>query len=569
MAEAVAHEPMGIKLRGRRTAGPSGLGWFALRFHMTRLACGMPGYGATLSDADPGEPVHPPEPVWAGDPQRGAAIRDGVFPFAGRTVRRSTNPWGATDAGDAWLTALNGFGWLADLAAVEDHAARRRAIGLMMDWIDHNRNWSPHGWNAAVLGARVASWLTYYRTFLHDADELPRARVRKSLLRQASHLDRVAAHEVDGAGRLVALKGLVYASLCLAPRRKRLGRAVTLLSQELDRQVLPDGGHVERSPTVLVSVLRHAIELRAAFRTARVEVPDALQGVIDRMAPMLRFFRHEDGGLALFNDTAEGAPSELDLVLGLSEVSGKPPRRAPHSGFERLSAGRTLAIVDVGSLPPVGFDRHAHAGALSFEMSVAKERLFVNCGAAAVDDAAWREAQRSTAAHSTLSVSETNSSALEADGFGARRARATAERNESDGRVWLEASHDGYADLFGMIHRRRLYLAANGEDLRGEDILSPVRPNQPVTPRPVAVRFHLHPEVQVSLLANQAAALLRLPSGAGWRMRVSGAKLSLEESLYLGKGAKPRRSQQLVLAAETGAGDTVVKWGVQREARKS
>jgi len=294
---------------------------------------------------------------------------------------------------------------LADLAAVDDHSARRRALGLMMDWIDHNRNWSPHGWNAATLGARITAWLTYYRYFLHDADEVPRIRVRKSLMRQVSHLDRVAAYEVDGAARLVALKGLVYGCLCLGPRRKRLPRAVALLSKELDRQVLPDGGHVERSPTVLVSVLRHAIELRAAFRAGRMEAPEALQGVIDRMAPMLRFFRHDDGALALFNDTSEGNPSELDLLLGLSEVSGKPPRRAPHSGFERLKAGRTLIIADVGGLPQAGLDRHTHAGVLSFEMSVAKERLIVNCGGAALTGgqipARIAQGLRATAAHST------------------------------------------------------------------------------------------------------------------------------------------------------------------------
>src|SRR3546814_4334259 len=111
-------------------------------------------------------------------------------------------------------------------------------------------------------------------------------------------------------------------------------------------------------------------------------------------------------------------------------------------------------------------------------MSVGRERLIVNCGAQGGTQSGgwgpgageWRAAQRSTAAHSTATLGDTNSSELRAEGgIGARRAAVACRRDEADGSIWLETSHDGYLPVFGLTHHRRLFLSASGDDLRGED----------------------------------------------------------------------------------------------------
>jgi len=74
------------------------------------------------------------------------------------------------------------------------------------------------------------------------------------------------------------------------------------------------------------------------------------------------------------------------------------------------------------------------------------------------------------------------------------------------------------------------------------------------------VRFHLHPGVSASLVEDDAAVLMRLPSGHGWRLRARGARIALEESVYA--AAETRRSQQIVLYAEPDA--EAVRWAVSR-----
>lgn len=536
-----------------------------MRFRAARLGAALPGYGATLGDEDPGPLLSFPSSGEAPDGRLGAALIDGVFPFAGQTVSRSEAYWTGENVSPEWLAEMHSFSWLTDLTAMQGTGSEQRAVSLIMDWIDQNRELSSPAWNAPVLGTRICAWLFNYGTVFGGLDDMVQRRIRRSLARQSAHLDRVAGHEGNGSDRLVALIGLAFSSLCLRPMRRRMTSIMKMLCAELDRQILPDGGHIERNPAILAMLLRKLVDLRTAVHGAQQEVPSGLQNAIDRMTPMVRFFCHGDGGLALFNGANENAPDRTASLLKSTGCLGKAVASARHSGYERLQAGTTLVLVDAGDPPPPGLDRFGHAGALSFEMSSGKERLIVNCGSARDQGDEWRDAQRSTPAHSTLSLSLTNSSAVTENGFGPRRAHVTAERSDEAGAQWLDMKHDGFADPLGFVHRRRLFLDSSGDDFRGEDCIIPVDATQPVSPRRFEIRFHLHPAVQSSLLANQSAALLRLPGGGGWRFRSSGAAIRLEDSIYLGRSGEPRRARQLVLTGETGDGERVVKWAVRRE----
>ena len=262
----------------------------------------------------------------------------------------------------------------------------------------------------------------------------------------------------------------------------------------------------------------------------------------------------------------EGQPVKLTLEVQ-QHLGDNWVRAISMSGTDGLKRG--YEVVDTGAPPvgraaaaeagglPAGADRFAHAGTLAFEMSVGRDRLVVNCGAAPAAEEAWRDALRATAAHSTLVLSDTNSSELRPEGLGRRPEQVETARHEAAGAQWLEASHDGWRKSFGVLHRRRLYLAESGDDLRGEDMVE--LPGDAAVPA-FAIRFHLHPGVVASLLQDESAALLRLPSGVGWKLRAKGARVALEESVYL--GGEPRRSSQVVLFAEDG--EASVQWAITR-----
>jgi uncharacterized heparinase superfamily protein len=501
------------------------------------LLFGSPLYGLTLAGRIPASFVRRIPVRWPADAENGQAILAGALRFGGETIQDPAPLWSPTGAGEGFRAGLHGFGWLGDLLAAGGLGAARVFVRR---WIEENARWDPLAWRADVVGARLAAWLAY-------ADELGGDAVFvQSVTRQAKHLARVAGWERSGAARLTALKGLVFAALALGWSERRLHRIFAQLERELAAQVPPDGGHVERDPAVHALVLRDLIDVRAALRAAELPLPQGLQSSIDRMAPMVRFFRHADGRFAQFEGAVEEPPVPLDLVLARSEARGRPPAAAPYSGWDRLTGGKTLVLVDTGR-------PSTHAGTLAFEMSHGKERLIVNCGGF-----------RQTAAHSTLVVGDTNSSELRDDGtLGRTPTEILCGRDENEEGQWLEAQHDGYESRHGVMHTRRLFLTAAGDELRGEDRLTGGRSGAEF-----AVRFHLHPEVVVSLIQDGAAALLKLPNGVGWRLRVEGAQLALAESVYR-TAAETRKTQQLVLAGQVGREGASVLWSIRREGRRA
>jgi uncharacterized heparinase superfamily protein len=526
-----------------------------------------PLYRAILSRAAAPEVTPAAGDPWSGDAARGAAILGGVFACHGQSFEGRTGLWSPPGAHAAWRAEQHGFAWLRDLAELGGEEARSRSRDLVADWLARASHWDALTWRADVLGNRLAAWLGRYAYLNQGAPERFRATLDRALVVQVRHLQRTLSSGLDGAPRFAALKGLFHAnwSLRFAPRalERRRAQTLRLLGVALARQIHPDGGHIERSPSLHLAVLRDLIEIRAVLRGARTEPPVELQSAIDRMAPFLRYMRHGDGGLALFNDSNEETAGDIDAVLALSEAKGKPPTTAPHTGFQRVTAERALLLADAAA--PAALDGHAHAGTLSFELSVGKERLVVNCGAHVADQTDWRRVQRATAAHSTLTIDDTNSSEILgpagplAGTLGQRPSQVTCQRDEADGSVWLELSHDGYARQFGVVHRRRLFLSATGDDLRGEDSLIGEGHGR------YAIRFHLHPRVQASLVQDGSAVLLRQPSGLGWRLRASTGTFVLGDSIYLGRRGEMKRAQQIILWGLIEGRDPVIKWALRRE----
>lgn len=517
-----------------------------------RAMARLPSLGMVRVPDAPALPVRDP---WPGEPARGVRLLRGELELGGATCALQPGGWGELASAPLLCAAAHSFGWLRDLRALGTDAARLRARSLVSAWITDGVA-QQLAQRPDIAGARIAAWLGHYDFFFAAADDAFRQRLMARLVSDARALAAALPAEEQDARALTALKGLIAAAVALPEHGAFLTRALRFLPQEIGRHILPDGCHPERSPAAQLAALQDMTEIRALLQAAQVPAPVALAAAIERMAPALRMLRHGDGGLALFNGSKEEANGLVDLVLMQAGRGGRGPSALPDGGFHRIAAGRTAVIVDCGAPPPPGLDRWAHAGTLSLEMSVGRDRLIVNCGAFPAGPQAWLDATRATAAHSTLVIADVNSAELRHDGLGRRPTTVEVQRQEASGAHWLEASHDGWKKPFGAVHRRRLYLAESGEDVRGEDVIE-----APVA-QPFTVRFHLHPSVTVNLQQDGGAVLLRLPSGGGWRLRADGARLTLEESIYLG-GAEPRRTEQVVLTGFTD-GPQHVKWAISK-----
>src|SRR5690606_13769566 len=353
--------------------------------------------------------IAPPELRHA-DPAIARESYHGRFLLAGHLVETGgQSPFHMDVRNQAWLEALHGFRWLRHLHAAQTELAAANARALVSDWIGlYGRRIAGIAWNPAVTARRIIAWLQHSAVVLQGADLAFYRQYLKLLAIQVRYLRSIAAEMPDGEERLRARIAIAFAALSLPSSASALNSATRNLSAELERQILPDGGHVSRNPRAVIELLADLLPLRQTYANQAQSPPHALVGAVERMPPALRFFRHRDGSLARFNGMGTTIHDRVAAILRHDDTGGAPLSHAPHSGYERLSMGTTTVIADTAAPPPAELSNMANAGCLSFELSSGRHQFIVNCGIDSFGAAAFRPLARATAAHTTATVNDTS-----------------------------------------------------------------------------------------------------------------------------------------------------------------
>jgi len=521
-----------------------------------------------------------PQELRTADPSFATELYNGHFGLAGRLAEvEIESPFEIAPPSEAWARELYGFGWLRHLRAAGSELSREQAKVLVNDFITLKHSIHPIAWQPEIVGRRVISWLSNSVLILDSGDPEGYESFLRSLTSQLRYLSASYRKGPDGVPRLVALMALIYAGLCIAEQQAVVERYSRPFCKELERQILPDGGHISRNPEALVELLLDLLPLRQCFVARDRTPPKELTDAIDRIMPMLRFFRTGDGTLARFNGAGPTQTDALATVLAYDDVEGKPVRGATNSGYVRLECGPTLLICDVGAAPAPSLSGDAHAGFLSFELSSGNCPIIVNCGAPPPHHDEWRPFSRSTPAHSTLSFEETSSAEFattNANGSGIAPdapltgpANAQASFSDQSDNLRIKGSHDGYMADFGVSHARQFLISPDGLLISSEDKLTaPVglkSPDGGMIGGEFAIRFHLHPTVKAELAEHGASALLTLPNGERWRISSNAPETRIEESFFLADARRPQPSSQVVLGGMMGdAFEVRIVWNIER-----
>jgi uncharacterized heparinase superfamily protein len=516
-----------------------------------------------------------PHDLRTADATRAAEIYAGRFVFAGKIVTcHGRSIFDLEPPSEDWEVALLGFGWLRHLRAADTALTRANARSLVDDWISNPLHKRPVGRRADVLARRVISLLSQAPLVLGDTDGKFYRRYLRGLTREIRYLRYTMLDIPDGVSRLQVLIALCYASLCLANQARHIRTATRKLSDELQRQILPDGGHISRNPGALIELLIDLLPLRQTFAARNIAPPPALLNAIDRMMPMLRFFRHGDGSFALFNGMSSAPSDLLATLLAYDDTHGAPMANMPHTGFQRLDAGAMTVIMDTGPPPPPNVSHDAHAGCLSFELSHGPSRIIINCGMPSTGRDNWRVFARGTPAHSTLTYHDASSCQfveltamkrfLQGAPVVSGPTSVESYREVVGNGVLLTTSHDGYLQRFGVVHRRVLMVAHDGSRLDGEDTLSPA-PGARIkgSETDYALRFHLHPSVKASRLSDARGVMLVLPNREVWTFEALDDKVDLEDSVFLAGNDGPRRTAQIVIRQDARQAPSI-RWSLVR-----
>lgn len=412
-------------------------------------------------------------------------------------------------------------------------------------WFTSHDRFSPDTWRADIVGERVTRWINAFPTIG------PEMRIQMSALwlmqirRQARHLSRSATPSISGWKRFLYHQGRLISALALEDLSATLPSRLQALGDDVEQQILGDGGHISRSPIVALAVFSILIEMRDALIAKHIEPPSGLLSAIDRMGPWIKGMRHGDGGFALINGTTSSTAELIDMALAASGSRGRAMSDAPHSGFYRMRSGQTTVLFDAAGVDPVTDGQRAPA---SFELSVGKSRIFSNCGNRLGQDsatAAWRDMLHATAAHSALVIDDKNIGQVNI---------VHNSRRDHEGARLIECEHDGYTAAFGITHKRSVYLDSVGTDIRGEDQLSGGQS------KPFSIRFHLYPGVNASMVEGGGEVIIKPTKGRGWRFQ-SDHPIMLDDSVNFNDG-RQHRTQQIVILGNHEPAKSTVKWRI-------
>ncbi|MCW4117079.1 heparinase II/III family protein [Aurantimonas sp. MSK8Z-1] len=518
--------------------------------------------------------VAPPD-LRRGDPILAEDIYAGRFYFAGELVEAAgRSPFQVIPPTRAWAVELQSFEWLRHLAECGDALAAGNARSLVSEWIATRGNGvGGLGYDPEVTARRIVAWMAHSPTILDGADYAFYRRFLKSLCRQTRYLRSIVGEAPEGLPRLRARIALAFASLCLPTGGGQMRSAARALNDELNQQIFPDGGHVSRNPAVIPEIAALLLPLRQTFSNQSHPVPKGVFSAIDRMLPTLRFFRHVDGTLALFNGASVSELQLMTALLRYDETLGEPISFARQSGYQRLAAGGTVLIADTGAPPAPHLSGEAHAGTLAFELSSGRSRIVVNCGAPAPDEAQWRRFARATAAHSTITIGDRSSSRFASSDLIERFLgtpliagpdKVSVAREDGDDGQGFTAGHDGYLAPFGLKHERSIFLSRDGRLVQGVDRLlgahgRAARPPQGHAVEAVA-RFHLHPSVHVSRVGRAVRLATREQV---WHFTANHLA-EIEDSVFFAASGGARRTLQLAIAFDPYQ-EPVLEWSFRRD----
>jgi uncharacterized heparinase superfamily protein len=493
-------------------------------------------------------------PPAAGSPSE--RLRAGWFEYQSLPRRLGWPPdWGAPGAPALWRYHLHYFEELWSLAFSD-------ARELVLDWMRRHRlRRGAVGWDAYPISLRLLNWCGYFFGRERErtaADPDFEAELWGSLWLQAEWLRRHLEWHLLGNHLLENSVALAYGGSCFEgdAARSWLGAGLALLRRELPEQVLPDGGHFERSPMYQA---RAFYGLAALFDAGAEEVRELVAAPLERMGQALACLRHPDGGIALLNDSALGAqPATEALLAWWARVAGREPPDSPRGPFAlpetgyygaREAAGHYL-VCDAAPIGPDYQPGHAHGDLLSFELSLAGQRVVVDAGVFGYQADERRRFARSTGAHNTVEIDGEDQCEFWAAFRVARRGRPRdVVFRERPGGFALEGWHDGYARLAGAPrHARRFAWHADGVLLVRDRVEAGRRVR-------ACSRLHLHPDCRVE--AVEASAVRVAHPGGVFQVRFAGpGALRVEASRHFPAFGREVATSALAFRTEGAALET-------------
>ncbi|MCW6038010.1 heparinase II/III family protein [Spirulina subsalsa FACHB-351] len=466
--------------------------------------------------------------------------------------------WNSSEYSRLWQFNLHYFDWIRDRITT---AYQKRKIteesfleiySVITDWIDHNPFYSFDGWHPYTTSLRIVNW-TYA---IHTFPELKTEKILESLWKQINYLYHNKEYFAGGNHLLENLRALIIGGLNFNhPKTEKIvNTSIEELIQQLSYQILPDGGHYERSPMYHLIVMNLVAESTACLYSANLPIPTFILDSLSKMLEFAQGIRLHNGNYPLWNDAAYNITYSLDETINWTKQLLNSPSQnlqsyllsscnllhlhllnknpdshssdcknlkpdpnlipenqkhtddkknsisyhAPHTGYSILRNSHGLELgFDYGLPCPPELPPHAHADCLTIDLYYQGQPIIIDTGTSEYKKGLIREYERSTKAHNTVEIADQNQSEV----WGSFRVgRKAKPLNVTSGVFeklqWMSASHNGYYHSpIQSIHHRWIGLEQTNVIIL--DVIATDQTQIAQSNRYGTARFHFAPNLDL------------------------------------------------------------------------
>jgi len=486
-----------------------------------------------------------------GDAVLGKQIANGTITLCGQTLDIGNHiNWRSPLVDNNFLQELHSFDYLKDLEAVSRNQGRPTAIRIVRSWMDEEAFVDSNFWQPTILSRRLVNLITYANWLFKECDSGFKKDLMAVILKQSKHLSKTIPWHKSGYEVITSIKGIIYAGLALPQNQSAFLEGLDVLKDELNKQILEDSTHIQKNPLVQYNLLKDLVEIQATMQIANQQVPAIISQSIATMAESLAFFRHTDGKLAMFNSSYIGNSENISQLLKICNQSFQTDF-LPRAGFRKLVRNDTSVIIDCGEFSKPDILNSSTASTLAFELAYKNSRIFVSSGKFKDSKNDYRNSKNFNA----IEIDGHSSSSILSMGLTGKHVEKVESffQEEKTLGIGFEGAFYGFKNN-KIKHSRRIFLAENGDEIRGEDSILHAEND-------VKAFFHVHPRYDVKIVDSYTAEII-LDGSKIAEFKSAGGIIRKQQTQLCENLGEVVNKNTLVLTCKVNKKETVLRWAI-------
>ena len=420
---------------------------------------------------------------------------------------------------------FNKFKFLRDLKSEGSIKARTLTRSLVEGWIDEDYNLLSKEFRSEAIVSRITSWGFNYSWFAESGKLHFQKKLLHSIALQTKYLELKLTNSKTHLEKIIIIKGIIVGQSILYEEIENIYGLLDLLEDEIQFLINPDGGHKTRSPVLQIELLRHLIEIRSVVAILKNIDAQNLNKQTIKMGQFCRSFQMPNGFFSWFHGGSIVSQDMIRQTLGRIGYKNNIFNIAEDTGFCRISNIDSLMFIDIGSKENTSDD--TKASLFAFEFFYQKHKLISNLGE--IVNSKLRHAKNSlasSAAHSTLNIDDRNN--IDLSGVRKTKVFNIKYGKTKDGNL-LDVTHSGYELIYGVLHRRQIYVAQKKPEIKGRDEIINVE-NIGSIPKSANIRFHVYPGIKL-IETRDGSILLNHKKGFVWKLSAENQNISTQDSV--------------------------------------